>query len=695
MNDMNYNPLTPFIKGELRIDELRGLIRYHDDKYYGNASPEISDYEYDQLMHELLHLEDEHPELIREDSPSRRVGGQPLKEFATIPHTIAMLSLDNTYSYDELRDFDIRVKKLLGREEIEYTVELKIDGVSASLIYHQGEFQQGVTRGNGMEGDDITWNLRTIRSIPLQLNESMDIEVRGEVYMPVKGFEAFNQTRDVPFANPRNAAAGSLHMLDPKQVAKRPLSIFIHSLGNVPNWTIPTQEQSLCKLQGLGLVVNPYHRLCQGIDEVITYCQECEKLRPDLGYEIDGTVVKVNSLEFQKRLGVTSRSPRWAVAYKFTAQQATTILKDIIIQVGRTGALTPVAILEPVELAGVKISRATLHNEDEIKRKDIRINDRVVIERSGDVIPKIVGVLPAAEGRNAPFIFPTTCPECGAMVIRLEGESRSFCSGVNCPAGRQRRIEYFASKGCMNIEGMGTSVVKQLLEEGIIEDIPSIYTLRKNGDSALFLEEKIGRCPHFSKRLCSLEGWGDKSVENLLASIEESTTRSLNRLINSLGIPQVGSKLSTVLAEHFGSMENVSCATQDELLNIPDIGPKTAANIVTFFSQEQTKSLLASLKSLGINGKGKEGAAVPRSRGDEAEFVLTGTLPNLSRAEATEIIQRLGGRTADNVSKKTSALIVGDKPGSKLKKAQQLGIRIILAEEFKEMAMVGIDKNGE
>ncbi|MFH1897096.1 MAG: NAD-dependent DNA ligase LigA [Candidatus Desantisbacteria bacterium] len=657
-----------------RINELRELIRYHDDKYYIDASPEITDYEYDQLMHELLHLEDEHPELIKEDSPSRRVGGQPLKEFTTVPHALPMLSLDNTYSYDELRNFDIRVKKGLGEEIIEYTVELKIDGVSASLIYRQGIFQQGITRGNGMEGDDITLNLRTMRTIPLRLNEPVDIEIRGEVYMPLKGFEAFNQTRDVPFANPRNATAGSLHMLDPKQVAKRPLSIFIHSLGNVPDWTIPTQEESLRKLQGLGLVINPYHCLCQGIDEVIAYCQECEKLRPNLGYEIDGTVVKVNSLEFQKQLGVTSRSPRWAVAYKFTAQQATTILKDIIIQVGRTGALTPVAILETVELAGVKISRATLHNEDEIKRKDIRILDRVVIERSGDVIPKIVGMLPGTE-RNAPFVFPTTCPECGAMVIRIEGEARSFCSGVNCPAGRQRRIEYFASKGCMNIEGMGTSVVKQLLEEGIIEDIPSIYTLKDSSD-------KIAR-------LCSLEGWGDKSVENLLASIKESTSRSLNRLINGFGIPQVGSKLSTVLAEHFGSMETVSRATQEELLNIPDIGPKTAMNIVTFFSQEQTKSLLASLKALSITGEGKKGAGVPHSRGDEPEFVITGTLPNLSRAEATEIIQRLGGRTSDNVSKKTSALIVGEKPGSKLEKARRMGIRIILAEEFEGMNMFG------
>ncbi|MBU0701805.1 NAD-dependent DNA ligase LigA [bacterium] len=651
-----------------RIDKLRELIRYHDYRYFVEASPEISDYEYDQLMHELIQLEDNHPELIREDSPCRRVSGQPLKEFTSFPHAMPMLSLDNTYSYDDLRAFDNRIKKGLGKKEIEYVVELKIDGVGASLIYRQGIFQQGLTRGDGVMGDDITLNLRTIHAIPLRLNEPEDIEVRGEVYMPVKGFEGFNDSRiankEAPFANPRNAAAGSLHLLDPASVAKRPLSIFVHSLGYVPDWTISTHDNTLNRLEELGFVINPYRKLLIGIDEVIKYCQECEQLRTSLGYEIDGTVVKVNSLEFQKQLGSTSRSPRWAVAYKFTAQQATTLLKDIIVQVGRTGALTPVAILEPVEVAGAKISRATLHNEDEIKRKDIRINDLVVIERSGDVIPKIVGVLPDAikSGRNTPFVFPCTCPECGAIIVKPEGEARSFCTGINCPAQRQRRIEHFASRGCMNIEGMGTSVVKQLLEEGIIEDILSIYTLK---DSFCRLE-----------RLCSLEGWGDKSIENLLASIEESKAKPFDRLINGLGIPQVGSKMSAVLAEHFGSLENVSYATNEELLSIPDIGPKTALCIAAFFSQEQTKSLLASLKSIGINKENVKTAAIDNEFSGN-EFVITGTLPNLSRAEAAEIIQKLGGKISDHVSKKTFALIAGEKPGSKLKKAQELGIRIM------------------
>ncbi|MEK7812506.1 MAG: NAD-dependent DNA ligase LigA, partial [Candidatus Desantisbacteria bacterium] len=454
-----------------RIDSLRELIRYHDYKYYAEASPEISDYEYDQLMHELLHLEDEHPELIREDSPCRRVSGQPLEEFTSVPHAMPMLSLDNTYSYDDLRAFDNRVRKGLGQEEVEYVVELKIDGVGASLIYQQGIFQQGLTRGDGVVGDDITLNLRTIHAIPLRLNEPIDVEVRGEVYLPVKGFERFNASRiaqkEPPFANPRNAAAGSLHLLNPALVSKRPLSIFIHSLGYAPDWTISTHDDTLNRLQELGFAINPFRKLLVGIDRVIEYCQECEQLRTDLGYEIDGTVVKVNTLEFQKQLGSTNRSPRWAVAYKFTAQQATTLLRDIIVQVGRTGALTPVAIVEPVEIGGAKISRATLHNEDEIKRKDIRINDRIIIERSGDVIPKVVGVLPATGERgerNTPFVFPVACPECGAAVVRPEGEVKVFCTGINCPAQRQRRIEYFASRGCMNIEGMGTSVVKQLLE---------------------------------------------------------------------------------------------------------------------------------------------------------------------------------------------------------------------------------------
>lgn len=657
-----------------RIDSLRESIRYHDYKYYVEALPEISDYEYDQLMHELLQLEDEYPELIREDSPCRRVSGQPLKEFTSVPHAMPMLSLDNTYSYDDLRAFDSRVKKGLGQEEIEYVVELKIDGVGVSLIYKQGIFQQGLTRGDGVMGDDITLNLRTIRAIPLRLNESVDVEVRGEVYMPVKGFEGFNNSRlaqkELPFANPRNATAGSLHLLNPALVAKRPLSIFVHSLGYVPDWTVSTHSNTLNRLGGLGFVINPYRKLLVGIDRVIEYCQECEQLRTSLGYEVDGTVVKVNSLEFQRQLGSTSRSPRWAVAYKFTAQQATTLLKDIIIQVGRTGALTPVAILEPVEIAGARISRATLHNEDEIKRKDIRINDRVIIQRSGDVIPKVVGVVPATEGRNMPFIFPDTCPECGAMVVKPEGESRLFCTGVNCPAGRQRRIEHFASRECMNIEGMGTSVVKQLLEQGIIDDILSIYTLKDSSDKL--------------KRLCSLEGWGDKSVENLLVSIEKSKARPLDRLINGLGIPQVGSKMSMVLAEHFGSLEDLIHATNEELLSIPDIGPKTALCITTFFSQEQTKILVAALNSLGISKKPIKTAIVDNEFSGK-EFVITGTLLNLSRTEAAEIIHELGGKTSDHVSKKTSALIVGEKPGSKLERAEQLGIRIITADVFEEM----------
>ncbi len=673
------NNITSVSNTASRIDSLRELIRYHDYKYYVEASPEISDYEYDQLMHELLQLEDEHPELIREDSPCRRVSGQPLEEFTSVPHAMPMLSLDNTYSYDDLRAFDNRVRKGLGQkgqEEVEYVVELKIDGVGASLIYRQGIFQQGLTRGDGLMGDDITLNLQTIHSIPLRLNEPVDIEVRGEVYMSLKGFEGFNDSRiaqkEPPFANPRNAAAGSLHLLNPASVAKRPLSIFVHSLGYVPDWTILTHDDTFNRLQELGFAINPYRKLLVGIDRVIEYCQECEQLRTCLGYEIDGTVVKVNSLKFQKQLGSTNRSPRWAVAYKFTAQQATTFLRDIIVQVGRTGALTPVAIVEPVEIAGAKISRATLHNEDEIKRKDIRINDRIIIERSGDVIPKVIGVLPSADERNTPFVFPTACPECGAAVVKPDGEARSFCTGVNCPAQRQRRIEYFASRGCMNIEGMGTSVVKQLLEQGLIEDILSIYTLKDSSDKL--------------ERLGSLDGWGDKSVQNLLANIEKSKARPFDRLINALGIPQVGSKMSTILAEYFGSLENIRQAANEELLSIPDIGPKTALCITAFFSQEQTRTLLAALDALGISkGNFSIEADVIESKFSGKEFVITGTLPNLSRAEAAEIIQKLGGKTSDHVSKKTSALIVGKEPGSKLEKAQRLGIQIITAEEFAKL----------
>ncbi len=662
---------------QAQILKLRELIRYHDYKYYVQAQPEISDYEYDQLMKELIELESLHPECITHDSPTQRVSGLPLKEFISVPHRVPMLSLDNTYSYDELREFHQRVVKSLTKEEIlpqpEYVAELKIDGVGVSLRYEDGAFVQGLTRGDGESGDDITLNLRTIHSIPLRLNKPVTLEVRGEVYMDKKGFERVNQERLVrnepPFANTRNATAGSLHLLDPKIIAQRNLNIFIHSLAQFEGQNLETHFDTLREFQGLGLAVNPDYKLCRGIEEVIRYCQEWEEKKRELSYDVDGIVIKVNSLVEQKKLGFTARSPRWAVAFKFTAEQATTLLKDIVVQVGRTGALTPVAILEPVELTGVKVSRATLHNEDEIKRKDIRIGDKVIVERSGDVIPKVIGVIPAKE-REKSFEFPKTCPVCGAEVYRLKGEAKSFCTGINCPAQIKRKIEYFASRGCMDIEGLGTKVVDLLVEKGFLKKIADIYWLK---DHRAELE--------------ALEGWGEKSVDNLLNNIELSKNRPLDRLINALGIPHVGAQTANSLASKFGTLEALMNATPEELLEIEDIGQKVSSSIANFFHQSQTKQLLSRLKEGGVNsplikgGRGLFSIARPTSYAGK-EFVITGSLTHYSRQEAEELIRKLGGKASSSVGKKTTFLVVGENPGSKLEKAKKLGIPQIRAEEF-------------
>lgn len=651
-----------------RIEELKELIRYHDYKYYVEAQPEISDYEYDLLMKELIELEKAHPECITRDSPTQRVSGIPLEEFTSAPHLLPMLSLDNTYSIDELIEFHQRIVRWLGKEEIEYVAELKIDGVGVSLRYEDGVFVQGLTRGDGEIGDDITINLRTIHSIPLRLNKPINIEVRGEVYMDLVGFERLNQERiannEMPFANTRNATAGSLHLLDPKIVAQRPLDIFIHSLGLVEEGLFKTHYETLKELKALGLVVNSNYKLCKGIEDVIGYCQECEVIRGNLGYDVDGMVVKVNSLAEQKKLGFTARSPRWAIAFKFTPEQAITLLKEIRIQVGRTGTLTPVAILEPVRLAGAKISRATLHNEDEIKRKDIRVGDSVIVERSGDVIPKVVGVVKGKE-RGKIFEFPKTCPVCGAEVYRPEGEARSFCTGVNCPAQLKRRIEFFASRPCLDIEGLGTKVVEQLVESGFLKELNDLYSLKEH-----------------KKELEALEGWGTKSVENLINNIELSKNKPIDRLINALGIPQVGAQTAHSLADKFHTLDRLMEAKEEELLEIQDIGPKVAKSIISFFNQPHTKQLISKLKSQGVNLGTPITSPTPTLPYVGKEFVITGSLEHYTRQEAEELIRRLGGKATSSVSKKTSFVVVGKKPGSKLDKAKKLGVIQIKAEEF-------------
>lgn len=649
-----------------RIEKLKELIRYHDYKYYVKAQPEISDYEYDQLLKELIQLETAHPECITKDSPTQRVSGVPLREFISVPHRIPMLSLDNTYSIDELREFHQRIVRWLSKEDIEYVAEVKIDGVGVSLRYENGLFVQGLTRGDGEVGDDITLNLRTIHTIPLRLNKSINLEVRGEVYMDKEGFKRFNQERisknESPFANTRNATAGSLHLLDPNTVAQRPLGIFIHSLGVVETQLFKTHYETLMEFESLGLVVNPNYKLCKGIEEVIAYCQECEEMREKLNYDVDGMVIKVNYLEEQKKLGFTARSPRWAIAFKFTAKQATTLLKEIKVQVGRTGALTPVAILEPVTLVGAKISRATLHNEDEIKRMDIRVGDSVIVERSGDVIPKVIGVVKANE-RGKIFEFPKTCPVCGAEVYRSEGEARSFCTGVNCPAQLKRKIEFFASRGCLDIEGLGTKVVEQLVEKGFLKELTDIYWLDK-------------------EKLKTLEGWGEKSVDNLINNIEFSKNKPLDRIINAIGIPHVGAQTALTLSKKFATLERLMAANEDELLKIEDVGPKVAKSIINFFNQPQTKKLIDKLKTAGVHLGIPAPVATHPMPYENKEFVLTGSLKEYTRGEAEELIRKLGGKTSSSISRKTDFLVVGEKPGSKLDKAKKLGITQIKAEDF-------------
>ncbi|MEW5766657.1 MAG: NAD-dependent DNA ligase LigA [bacterium] len=654
-----------------RIKELQETIKYHDRKYYVEAAPVISDYEYDQLMQELIELEQAHPELVVPDSPTQRVGGEPLAEFVSVTHRVPMLSLDNTYSTEEVKEFDARVKRGLGREgEIDYVVELKIDGVGISLIYDEdGRLVQGATRGDGISGDDITANLKTIRAIPLSIDPSLcPLEVRGEAYMSISDFEKINQARtaagEAIFANPRNTTAGSLKLLDPRLVAKRPLKAFIHSLGDYPEGVFATHAETLNKLDQVGLPVNPHRKLCQGITEVLACCSEWEEKHKNLGYQVDGLVIKVNSLGNQSQLGATARSPRWAIAYKFSTGEAMTKLLDITVQVGRTGVLTPVAILEPVKLAGSTISRATLHNEDEIKRLEVKIGDFVLIEKGGEVIPKVNKVVKEKRtGEEVEFHFPRTCPVCGAEVYRPPGEARNFCLGADCPAQLIRRISYFVSRPAMDIEGLGIKLIEQLTGEDLLQDAADLYTLKDK-------EEKI----------LGLEGWQEKSVANLLRAIEQSKEQPVDRLINALGIPFVGAQTARSLANRFNSLDALAAASYEELIEIRDIGPRVAEGILAYFREPKNQELISRLKSYGLGRVKREGVGFEEWR--NKTFCLTGSLPTLSRQEAEEIIASLGGKPVSSVSKRTNFVVAGENPGSKLTKAQQLGVTIISGEEF-------------
>jgi len=649
-----------------KIDKLREEIKYHEKKYYVDNDPQISDYEFDLLVKKLEKLESQFPELITPESPTQRVGEQPLEGFASVEHRLPMLSLDNCYSVEELREFEERIKKIIPSQKIEYVVELKIDGLGISVIYRQGKYFQAVTRGDGFRGDDVTPSVKTIRSFPLEIEESREVEVRGEIYLPFKSFLEINKDREKKgeplFANPRNAAAGSLRLLDPREVASRKLDAFLYYIF-IEGREMESQWENLQMLKKLGFKTNPSSRLCHSLEEVISYWQEWCQQRDNLDYDVDGVVIKVNSTQQRIQLGSTAKFPRWAISFKFPARQATTKIKDIIIQVGRTGALTPVAILEPVKLSGITISRSTLHNEDEIKRKDIRIGDYALIERSGDVIPKVVSVMKERRtGQERKFVFPTRCPVCHSAVYKHEGEAVARCSNPSCPARLRESLLHFASRRAMNIEGLGEAVLDQLLENKLVKSIPSLYSLE--------LED-----------LVKIKRMGLKSSQNLLDEIEKSKQRDVARLIYALGIRYVGERTAQILASHFKSIDNLQKASFEELTQVEGIGPKVAESIVFFFKQPANIELLHKLKEAGLNFKVKEEQEGEKSLAGQV-FVLTGKLTSLTREQASEIIEVLGGKVSSSVTKKTNYIIVGESPGSKLRRAQELGIPTLNEQEF-------------
>lgn len=656
-----------------QIEDLRERIRHHDYKYYVENKPEISDLEYDRLMRRLIELEKENPHLITPDSPSQRVGEQPVEGFPKVKHRVAMLSMDNTYSADELREFDKRIKKNLPQEKVSYVVELKIDGASISLLYKDGILQNGATRGDGETGDDVTASLKTIRAVPLVVRDKEDfpplIEVRGEVYMNHETFEKINEEKEKAgeelFANPRNAAAGSLKILDPKIVDERNLQIFTYGVGYVGGNAPQGQWEILLFLRKHGFRTNPHIKKCQTIEEVIEYCNEWQDKKKGLDYDIDGMVIKVDSFEQQKRLGQTTKAPRWMISYKFPAERTTTKLKDIVVQVGRTGTLTPVAVLKPVRLSGSTISRATLHNVDDIERKDVRIGDTVVIEKAGEIIPQVIApVLSKRTGSEKRFEMPDKCPACGGEVVQYPGEVALRCENVACPAQQKERLRHFASRQAMDIEGLGEVMVEQLVDIGLVKDYADIYSLK--------FEDVV-----------KLERMAEKSAQNLLGGIGRSKNQSLARLIYALGIRHIGVHAADILAGEFGSIENLSKQTPEGLAQIDEIGPTMAESIYEFFQRPQTGNILKKLREAGVAMEQKPKKRTGRLAG--RTFVFTGGLVGFSRTEAQDIVKNLGGRVSSSVSKQTDFVIAGTDPGSKYDKAKKLGIKTITESEFKKM----------
>jgi DNA ligase (NAD+) len=663
---------------EKEIAKLRDEIRYHEHRYYVLDDPEISDFEFDRLMHHLQELERQHPEFVTPDSPTHRVGGEPAGEFPKVRHPVPMLSLDNTYSVDDLRDFDRRARELAGRATVEYVAELKLDGLSMALTYEHGALVRGVTRGDGEVGEEVTSNVRTIRSVPLRLEAKKlgligkppHFEVRGEVIMTRKAFEQVNAQREAAgepkFANPRNAAAGSMRQLDPRIVAERKLDMYLYYLQVSGLEPLGEHAQALATLAKLGFKVNPNWRLCRTFDDLLAYIQQWETKRDDLDYEIDGIVVKINNTRLWQELGTTAKSPRWAVAYKYPARQATTRVKDIRAQVGRTGTLTPVADLEPVDVGGVTVSHATLHNMDEIERLGVKIGDAVLIQRAGEVIPQVVKVTKHAPDGHE-FVMPRKCPACGGEVHRAEGEVAYRCVNTACPAKLKESLLYFAGRRAMNIDGLGEALVDQLVDRGLVHDVADLYSLTH-------------------KQLADLERMGDKSAQNLLDEIEDSKRAELARVIFALGIRFVGERTGQLLADHFGSLDRLAKGSEEELLEAEEVGPRVAEAIQEFFHEKRNREVIEKLRKAGLQFEQKK-ARKAEGRLAGKQFVLTGTLPNYSRDEATHLIEDAGGRVIGSVSKKTDFVVAGADPGSKLDKARSLGVRTI--DEAELMKLLG------
>ena len=669
------------MNAEKYINELIDKINYHNEKYYNEDSPEISDMEYDNLVKELIKLEEQYPQFKQIDSPTNRVGGKALEKFNQITHKIPMLSLSNAYSELDLKDFDKRVKDMVNGE-VEYVVEFKIDGLSVGLTYNNEEFKYGATRGNGIVGEDITQNLMTIKSIPLKIKDGGEIVVRGEVYISKDNFNKVNEKQEEQglqiFANPRNLAAGSLRQLDSKLTAKRPLDIFIFNLEHAQNHNFKSHSESLEFLKDLGFSVSPNYKVCKSIEEVIEHIEYWTENRSTLGFEIDGMVIKVNNLDQREAMGYTAKSPRWAIAYKFPAEKKKTKIIDIIVEVGRTGTITPTAVLEPVRLAGTSVSRATLHNEDYIREKDIKINDTVIVQKAGDIIPQVLEVVKEERnGDEVDFNMPNICPVCSEPTVRLEGEAAVKCINISCPAQIRRGIIHFASREAMNIDGLGESIITLLLNENIIKDISDLYTINKED-------------------IVSLERMGEKSATKLINAINKSKENDLWRLINGLGIKFIGTKGAKILANSFKDIDKIMDATSSELVNLEEFGETMANSVVQFFKEEKNIKVIEKLKECGLNTKAIENENDNINKVFEGmKIVLTGTLPTLKRNDAKEMIESRGGKATSSVSKSTSFVLAGEEAGSKLTKANELGIKVIDEDTFIEICKLSTKEEVE